>query len=170
VSRVVVLLGAPGSGKSTIGGLLGEVGFRWREWEPWILERWGSREAFVAAKAEALPLLQREIRSWIDEGGGVAVIESTGLSDSAFLDELDADGGCFVVRLDVSEEAALRRVRSREQGRHLTDDLTANARVWSAFRELVVPARRCDVVVDTETTSAVDAAEQVASRMRGAAS
>ena len=37
---IVVLLGPPGSGKSTIGGALGHVGFRWREWESYILDRW----------------------------------------------------------------------------------------------------------------------------------
>ena len=103
MARVVVLVGAPGSGKSTVGALLGASGLRWRDWEPIILERWGSRESFVAAKAEALPLLHREIRSWIDEDGPAAVVESTGLSDAAFLDDLDATGSCFVARLDVSE-------------------------------------------------------------------
>jgi hypothetical protein len=163
VARVVVLLGAPGSGKSAIGALLGASGFRWREWEPIILERWGSRESFLAAKAEALPLLHREIRSWIDEDGPVAVIESTGLSDAAFLDDLDAAGDCFVARLDVSEREALRRVASREPGRHLSDDTAANAAVWRAFRDVVVPTRRCDVVIDTDTTSAVEAAGLVRS-------
>jgi hypothetical protein len=165
VARVVVLLGAPGSGKSTIGELLGASGFRWREWEPIILERWGSREAFVAAKAEALPLLHREIRSWIDEDGPIAVIETTGLSDAAFLDDLDATGDSFIVRLDVSEAEALRRVESRDPGRHLSDDVTANAAVWRAFRDFVVPMRRCDLVIDTDTTSAADVAVRVASAL-----
>ena len=109
MARVVVLVGAPGSGKSTVGALLGASGLRWRDWEPIILERWGSRESFVAAKAEALPLLHREIRSWIDEDGPAAVVEST------------------------------------------------------AFRDFVVPQRRCDIVIDTDTTPAGDVAACVAS-------
>jgi len=167
VARVVVLVGAPGSGKSTIGALLGASGLRWREWEPLILERWGSREAFVAAKADALPLLHREVRSWIEEDGPVAVVESTGLSDAAFLDDLDATSDCFVVRLDVSEQEAIRRVRLRDQGRHLSDDLSANAAIWRAFRDFVVPGRRCDLVIDTDSTSAAGVAALVASRAFG---
>lgn len=163
MARVVVLVGAPGSGKSTVGALLGASGLRWRDWEPIILERWGSRESFVAAKAEALPLLHREIRSWIDEDGPAAVVESTGLSDAAFLDDLDATGSCFVARLDVSEAEALRRVVSREPGRHLSDDIAANAAVWRAFRDFVVPERRCDIMIDTDTTPAADVAACVAS-------
>jgi len=61
VARVVLLLGPPGSGKTTIGEELGRRGLRWREWEPVILARWGSREAFVARKAEALPQLYDEV-------------------------------------------------------------------------------------------------------------
>jgi adenylate kinase family enzyme len=38
----VVLLGAPGSGKTTVGEELARRGLRWREWELWILEQWGS--------------------------------------------------------------------------------------------------------------------------------
>lgn len=163
MSSVVVLLGPPGSGKSTVGEILGTRGFRWREWEPWILEQWGSRDAFVAAKAEALPILHQEIRSWIEEGGGTAVIESTGLSDSSFLDELD--GISFVVRLDVSEPVALARVERRQRGRHLSDDLAANALVWQAFRDRVVPNRRCDLVLDTEASSAAHVAAEVSAAL-----
>jgi adenylate kinase len=100
VSRVVVLLGAPGSGKSTVG---------------------------------------------------------------RFLDDLDARGRCFIARLDVSEAEARRRVAGRERDRHLSDDIAANAAVWRAFREVVVPARRCDLVIDIDTTSAADVAARVVS-------
>ncbi len=47
MKRVVVLLGPPGCEKSTVGAALRERGLRFREWEQHILDRWGSREAFV---------------------------------------------------------------------------------------------------------------------------
>jgi hypothetical protein len=93
VVRVVVLLGAPGSGKSTIGRALGARGLRWRDWEPVIVERWGSREDFIARKAEALPALHREILDWIGSDTTPAVVETTGLSDAPLLARLAESGG-----------------------------------------------------------------------------
>jgi len=71
-----VLLGPPDSGKTSVGEELGRLGFRFREWEVVILERWGTRAEFVANKATALPALQRDIRTWIEDDGARAVIES----------------------------------------------------------------------------------------------
>ena len=79
---VVVLLGAPGSGKSAVGEELGRRGLRWRDWELTIVERWGLRDNFVAHKDEALPLLHDEMLEWIDGERPLAVIETTGLSDA----------------------------------------------------------------------------------------
>lgn len=149
--RVVVLLGPPGSGKSTIGRELERMGFRWREWEEVILQRWGSRDAFVRAKAEALPELHREIRAWVDTGGSIAAIETTGLSDAPLLDELQRDGVCFIVRLDLSLNEAIQRVASRPRDRHLTDDEDANRQLWHVYDEIVLPHRHADLVIDTGT-------------------
>ena len=147
---VVVLLGPPGSGKSAVGADLGGRGFRWREWEPEIVARWGSREAFVARKAEALPVLRDQVRRWVAAPGGPAVVETTGLSDGPLLDALARDHACFTVRLDVSEAEALRRVAARAPGRHLSDDAERNRAVWRAFAARVAPVRPCDLAVDTE--------------------
>ena len=153
VVDVVVLLGAPGSGKTSVGERLGASGLRWREWEPLIVERWGSRETFAAAKHEALPALHQEIRDWISGRGAPAVFETTGLSDAPFLAELKGSGGAFVVRLDVPETEALRRIAARERGRHLTDESHDNQRVWAAFHERVVPNTAVDLVIDTTEES-----------------
>jgi hypothetical protein len=59
----------------------------------------------------------------------------------------------LVVRLDVSEAEALRRVQDREKGRHLTDEVEANRVVWRAFREHVLP-RPVDLIIDTQVQSA----------------
>ena len=159
--RAVVLLGAPGAGKSTIGAELGRRGLRWRDWEADLVRRWGGREAFVAAKDHALAALHDEQRAWIVEHGPVAVLESTGLSDAPFLDELQQAGTVLVVRADVSLAAALRRIDGREHGRHLSDELARNEAVWRAFHEHVAPHRRVDLVIDTDATGVDEAAGAV---------
>jgi hypothetical protein len=162
VTGVIVLLGPPASGKTTIGEALAGLGFRFREWELKILEQWGTRAHFVANKADALPALHRDIRSWIDLDGARAVIESTGLSDGDFLDALARDVPCFVTRIDVSVDEAHRRLEHRARGRHLTDDLTGNARVRREYEELVLARRRVDLVIDGDRTSAPEAALLIA--------
>lgn len=53
------------------------------------------------------------------------------------------------MRLDVSEEEALRRVSMRQRGRHLSDDPADNRAVWRACREQA-DHREVDLVVDTD--------------------
>src|SRR5215211_1264592 len=85
---LVVLLGPPGSGKSAIGRALAREGLRWREWESLLLERWGTTENFVANKFAALADHHAELLAFVAEPGTAAVLESTGLSDAEFLDDL----------------------------------------------------------------------------------
>ena len=161
MARVVVLLGPPGSGKSTVGAALGRFGLRWRDWEPTILERWGSRQGFLAEKQLALPWLHDEIIRWIESDERRAVVETTGLSDAPLLDRLDRAGMSFVARLDVSEAAAMLRVQERPRNQHLTDDVESNRAIWRAFDELVMPNRRFDAAFDTEALSAERIAAQI---------
>jgi chloramphenicol 3-O-phosphotransferase len=161
VTRVVVLLGPPGSGKTAIGEALSRGGLRWRNWELEILERWGTRDEFVRNKATALPALHDEIRSWIAAADVPAVFETTGLSDAALLDELDAAGDALIVRLDVPEEVAVTRVMQREPGRHLTDDPDRNRSTWQAFHTGAAADRRCDLAIDTTTLSPASAAARI---------
>jgi shikimate kinase len=150
VARVVILLGPPGSGKTTVGEELARRGMAWRDVEAELRRRWGSRDRFLERKAEALPVLHAELLGWI---GGVdvpAVVESTGLSDAPLLDEIERAHDCLIVRLAVSERAGLARVAARAPGRHLTDDPRLVEPVRRAFDEFVVPTRRVHLVLDTE--------------------
>jgi len=162
---VVVLLGPPGSGKSTIAEHLSRRGLRWRDWESTIVQRWSSRENFIANKSDALPELHDEILKWIASDRTVAVFETTGLSDAPLLSLLERSGHALVVRLDVSEVEALRRVNDREKGQHLTDEVEANRRVWRAFQEHVFP-RPVDLIIDTQTLSADSSAATIAEHVR----
>jgi shikimate kinase len=165
VAGVVVLLGAPGSGKSTVGEELGRRGLRWRDWELLILERWGSRDDFVAHKSETLPLLHDEMLEWIDCEGPFAVIETTGLSDAPLLDRLERDRQAFFVRLDVSERESLARVAQREGNRHLSDSTDVNRVVWRAFYEVVARRREVALVIDTEAVPPASAAALIAASL-----
>jgi adenylylsulfate kinase-like enzyme len=160
VAGVVVLLGAPGSGKSTVGAALERRGLRWREWEMTILDRWGSRDNFLAHKTEALPELHELIRRWIAVPGAPAVLETTGLSDAPLLRELSKTALLLTVRLNVSESEAVRRVAARESGRHLTDDTDANRRVWRLVNELDAPLE-VDVEIDTEASTVEQAVDAI---------
>lgn len=167
MARAVVLLGPPGSGKSTVGTELGRLGLAWRDWEPRLLEAWGDRQQFLANKEAALAGLHAELRAFIESADSAAVLESTGLSDRDFLDELQREQpGTLFVRLDVSETEALRRAAGRLQGRHLADDLEANRAVWRAFATHVAPNRRVDLVIDTESVGPAEAALTILGRLR----
>ncbi len=161
MSTVVILLGPPGSGKTTVGSELERLGLRWREWEMTILRRWGSRANFVANKTVGLRLLQDEIRAFIELPGRPAAIETTGLSDAEFLDALAVDYAAFCVRLDVSESECVRRVGRRARGRHLTDDVEVSRAIWREFYEQVAPIRAGDLVIDTEGASPTSAAARI---------
>lgn len=156
-----MLLGPPGSGKSTIGAALGALGYRWREWEPELLARWGSRENFIANKERALAEHHADITAWIAEPGAAAVLETTGISDAVFLDALAEAHQPFVVRLDVTLEGALRRVRSRPGGQHLSDEEERNRATWRTFQELVAPNRAANLAIDTTAVGADEAAMRI---------
>ena len=113
----------------------------------------GLRDAFVANKEDGLRLLHAEIEALIDTPGAPVVLETTGLSDAAFLDRLAAERRVLFVRCDVSWAAAGRRIAARPTGQHLSDDpLTTVASGTSSRRT----SRRTvvDLVIDTEAVDA----------------
>jgi shikimate kinase len=166
VAAIVVLLGAPGSGKSSIGEALARRGVRWRDWELALVERWGSRERFLEHKEVALEQHHEELTAWIASDPAPCAIETTGLSDREWLQQLRRTSVTVIVRLDVDEATATHRMRSRHQGRHLSDDPLHQRAVWEAFHEPTAPPLDADLVIDTVQTSADDAAEMILALLR----
>ncbi len=140
MTRVVVLFGSAGGREVDVGAELGQLGFRWREWELERSSSGGVQPGWLRREqgGRAPPVARRH--SGLDRSAGTDCghREHRPLR-CRFLDTLVHEGGCFVVRFDVSDVEAARRLTARELGRHLTDDLADNDRVR---REFDVAVRR----------------------------
>jgi shikimate kinase len=156
---LVILLGPPASGKTALGRMLGERGWRFREWELELLDAWRNRENLVAHETEALAALHQRVRDLAAAPGLPAVYETTGLADAEFLDQVVTELPTIVVKLDVGLNEARRRARQRPRGEHLADDDAATRRIWNEFATSA--ARAVDLVIDTEKVGLDRAADLV---------
>jgi len=126
----VVLVGPPGSGKTTIAtALADDLGYRYVDRERLLVQEFGSREGFLAAKETALPAMQTAIRRWMAEEPTPWIHETTALSERDFVEELRLLGA-LMVRLEVSRGAALERVGQRPAVSNFQTDAAATGRMW----------------------------------------
>ncbi|MDJ0523711.1 MAG: shikimate kinase [Planctomycetota bacterium] len=148
---VVVLLGPPGSGKSWLGRRLQEsLGWSFRDTERELLERYGSRDAFIQDKEAALQGIERELGERIASSSVPVVFESTGLSDRELVLRLMRECESMLVKVFASEDLCVERVRNRRPGVHLNDDPEWTRQFHRMWCRDVAPSYRFDSEISNE--------------------
>lgn len=151
---IVALIGPPGSGKTHLGLLLASsLGFDFVETEKELIERYGSREAFIADKRAALAELERSLRGRAASSAVAVVIEGTGLSDGPMLNRLRADFPCVFVEVFAPRALCVSRVQAREHGRNLSNDPEETARFHDFWLREVAPRYAFDLEVVNDGAS-----------------
>jgi shikimate kinase len=164
--RGIVLVGPPGSGKTSIGLALADRGYWFEDREAALMARYGSLEAFRRRKEQALERLhagfleamRTEPRPW--------VYESTALTERDFVARLRREFGGFAVRLDLPLEAALARVAARDAGANLSNAADATRRMWQLCAD-AYEAVTFDLAVDTGQETALDIARSIHAAFTG---
>ena len=143
---VVALVGPPGSGKTYVGHLLArQLGYAFSDVERELMERYGSREAFLEDKDEALALRESELRKTIESSHVPVVIESTGLSDRVMLEGLQSEFTVILVKLWSPSETCVARVRSRKAGSNFSNSPEDTARLHEIWMREAAPSYDFDL-------------------------
>ncbi|MGI9328081.1 MAG: hypothetical protein ACR2PZ_22865 [Pseudomonadales bacterium] len=119
---LVYLMGPPGSGKSTLGNELNRLGIAdFTDLEPMLVRKYGSGEKF----AKQRPMVHRWIRNFYREQLTTVslpvVVETTGIGDRPFLEELCTKYRVLFVKLDTPRDQCVARVGSRASGQHVNE-------------------------------------------------
>lgn len=163
---VIILLGPPGSGKTVIGTeLSAQYGFRFRDYEAFLVEKYGPLELFVNHKKQAVKEVHEAILASISEVGPPVVLETTALSERKFIDDLIKTYTAFTVLLEVAAETALDRILERPRGRNLSNDPGTNRLIIERFAE-AHGERQVDLRINTEDVSVVSAARMISNAVQ----
>jgi shikimate kinase len=130
VKRGIVLVGAPGTGKTSIGLALARLGYWFEDREAALLARYGSIEEFRRRKDEAIARLHADFLAAVRAEAKHWVYESTALTERDFVTRLRDEFGGFAVRLEIPLDTALERVGARTPGANLSNDAEATGRHW----------------------------------------
>lgn len=164
--RGIVLMGPPGSGKSFIGNTLARRGIaRYVELEPILVKKFGKGSEFLSNKAAALAFIRESYRTQLNEAAGPIAIESTGVSDRAFIEEMVREHGLLLDKIVTAKATCLERVANRPKDLNIGNDVSASARFHDFWYASVEPTYTFAAAVDgTDIEGAIcDIAELLAS-------
>ena len=164
--RSIVLIGAPGAGKSTVGAMVARrLGMRFVDVDDVIERRAGKpiSEIFVDDGEEHFRRLEREVTLELLQGGGVVSLGGGAVMNAAIRDAL---AGHDVVWLKVSITQATRRVGMNTLRPLLLGNV--RSRLVALLKERTPVSEQCaTVVVDTDGLKARQAARQVVEALTG---
>jgi shikimate kinase len=163
---LIVLLGPPGAGKTHLGRRIQEsLGFAFRDVEQELLERYGSREAFVKDKSTALAAQERELRSRLASSPVPIILESTGLSDGPMLARLRQEFPVLWIKVDAPRELCVARVQSRPAGGNFSNDPQQAGEFHDFWRREVEPRYSFDLEVVTDGSPDAEFLDRLAERV-----
>jgi shikimate kinase len=151
--QFLVLLGPPGSGKTTLGKLLArELGYSYRDIERELLHAFGSADAFLANKPAVLARIEAEIHARAADLDLPVVIESTGLSDRDMLMRLPPEE-TLIVGLFVPESVCAERIAQRQKGSNFNNDPETQTRFHRFWEAEIAPTYTIDLKLNTHAAT-----------------
>lgn len=136
----IVLLGPPGSGKSHLGRLLAAKGaVRYVEFEPMLIQKFGTGAAFARKKDEALQFLKFSYFKLLQDGGLPLAIESTGFSERHIIVEIARTWPLGIVALGTSKATCVGRITARPSGENLNNSTSEAALFFDFWHQTVLP-------------------------------
>ena len=119
---MVLLMGPPGCGKSTLGNELARIGIGdYTELEPLLVQKYGTGEEFARKRPQIHRWIWSYYRNRLSDVDIPVVMETTGISGRDFLAEIDLSYRLLYAKFDTPQALCVDRVLSREQGRHVND-------------------------------------------------
>ncbi len=158
---IILLMGPPGSGKSTIGSELNERDIAsYTELEPILVEMFGEGEQFLVRRPEAHGWIRDFYREQAVESNLPVAYETTGISDREFHEELSRKYKLFYVKIETSRSLCLERVRTRPSGRHVNALTVSAGEFYDYWYSEIEPTYQFDLSVKgTNTSDAVESIE-----------